>query len=158
MKVVILSVGNVREPHYQAACQEYSKRLRPVLPVEVMEIPEEPLRETNAVMIQRALAREGQGILRKLKPDDVFVPLSPDGRQMDSPTFANLFAPEMQPQTKRLVFAIGSSHGLDDAVLARGQWCLSFGAMTFPHQLARVMLLEQIYRAAMILAGRPYHK
>ncbi|MDR1193816.1 MAG: 23S rRNA (pseudouridine(1915)-N(3))-methyltransferase RlmH [Peptococcaceae bacterium] len=156
-KIAVVAVGGVKEAHYQAACGEYLKRLRPLLALEMIEAAEEPLPAETDAFIKRALDREGERILRRLRPEDEVVVLSPTGQVMDSLLFADLLGAGMAG-AGRLIFVIGSSWGLAPAVYARGGRRLSFGPMTFPHQLARVMLLEQIYRGGMLLAGRAYHK
>ena len=159
MKLAIIAVGNLKERHYREACAEYVKRMTAMMPVEVVEIDEAYIAdEESPSLVERALAQEGQRILSRLRPDDKAVALSPEGKAMDSPGFADLIDPKGNPEWKRCVFVIGSSHGLGAAVYARCGLRLSFGPMTFPHQLARVMLLEQIYRGQMILRGSAYHK
>ena len=159
MKLMVVAVGTLKDKHYRDACAEYQKRMQPMRPVDVIALREEPLAEDAApAAAQKALEREGARILGALQPDDTVVALSPDGRQLDSEAFAAAIGPAAYPGSKRLVFVLGSSHGLCPAVYARCHWRLSFGLMTFPRQLALVILLEQIYRGQMITLGRAYHK
>ena len=159
LKLAVIAVGNLRERYYREACAEYGKRLAVLRPVEMIEIQEEPVPDEGvAGLVDRALEREGRRILNQLRPDDAAAALTPGGGMMGSADFARAIDPAADPNCKRLVFIIGSSHGLDRAVYDRCRWKLSFGPMTFPHQLARVMLLEQIYRGEMILRNRAYHK
>lgn len=159
MKIQLVAVGTLKEAFYRQASQEYLKRLRPMTRIEVAEIPEAGI-ETKGQegLIRKALEKEGEAILKRINPDAWVCVLSPEGRTMDSSAFSQLLSPHQNPPIAELVFVIGGSHGLDPRVYDRAALKLSFGPMTFPHQLARVMLLEQIYRGMMILAGRPYHK
>lgn len=159
MKIQIVAVGTMKEAFFRQACQEYLKRLRPMVRIEVAEVPEAGI-ETKGqeALILKALEKEGEAILKRINPDAWVCVLSPDGRTMDSPAFARLLSPHQNPPVSESIFVIGGSHGLDHRVHERANLRLSFGLMTFPHQLARVVLLEQIYRGMMILAGRPYHK
>ena len=159
MKLAVVAVGNLKERYFREACAEYCKRMTVMRPVEVIEVPEEPIAdEGTPALIARALEREGQRILGLLRPGDVPVALAPDGGTMDSPAFAEFIGPSAGLEGKRLVFIIGSSHGLGPAVYEKCRRKLSLGPMTYPHQLVRVMLLEQIYRGQMIGLGRSYHK
>ena len=159
MKITIIAVGNLRESFYQEAAKEYLKRLAPMVRVEIIEIKEASL-ETKGqeALIKQVLEREGQQILKRLPDKAKVIALALKGRQLDSLEFAELMNPALNPDVQHLVFIIGGSHGLSDEVYKKADWCLNFGPMTFPHQLARIMLLEQIYRGQMILAGRTYHK
>ena len=147
MKISVIAVGNLRETFYREACCEYLKRLRPLVSLELIEIAEESLgKEESPALIRRALEREGEKILKRIRPQAAAVPLALEGRQLDSLAFAKELDPARHPDRQQLTFIIGSSHGLAPEVYRRADWCLSFSPMTFPHQLARVMLLEQIYR------------
>ncbi len=159
MKISVIAVGNLREKFYQEACAEYLKRLKPMAALEMIEIPEENLSgEDSPALIHRALDREGKKIIKRIPCRAAAVPLALAGRQLDSVAFAGELDPAKNLGRQQIVFIIGSSHGLSPQVYQRADWRLSFGPMTFPHQLARLMLLEQIYRAEMILARRSYHK
>ncbi len=159
MKLTIIAVGTLKEKYYREACAEYLKRMTVMRPVEMVEIAEETLKaEAVPALVEQALAREGQRILSRIRNDDLVVALSPAGKTMDSPAFSLAIDPAASPESKRMVFVIGSSHGLSSEVYARSRWLLSLGPMTFPHQLARVLLLEQLYRGQMIAQGRTYHK
>ena len=159
MKLAVIAVGSLKEKHYRDACAEYGKRMAVMRPVELIEVPEAPVfDEDSPGLVEKALEQESQRILGRLRPEDTAIALAPDGDTRDSVAFARMIDPMADPECKRRVFIIGSSHGLGKATYARCQRKLSFGPMTFPHQLARVMLLEQIYRGQMILLGRAYHK
>ena len=159
MKLAVIAVGNLREKHFRDACAEYRKRMGVMQPVEMIEIPEEAIvDEGTHAIVEKALEKEGRQILHHLRPGDAVVAMTPEGGMMDSPGFAKMIDPSANPEHKRMTFIIGSSHGLTRAVYDKCDRKLSLGPMTFPHQLARVMLLEQIYRGQMILRGRAYHK
>ena len=159
MKLVVIAVGKLRESYYREACAAYCDRMAAMRPVGIVEIEEEFIAdEKDPASVDRALEREGRRILGQLRTDDLVVALTPLGKPMDSMAFAQAIDPAVHPEHKRCVFLLGSSHGLGPAVYAACQWKLGFGPMTFPHQLARLMLLEQLYRGQMILRGSAYHK
>lgn len=159
MKILIIAVGTLKEKYLRDACAEYVKRLGPLVRLEIVEIREEALEDKgNPALVQKILEGEGARILKRIPDHAQVIPLALEGRQLDSESFAACLDPAANPSVKDVVFIIGGSHGLSKEVLRQAGWCLNFGPMTFPHQLVRVMLLEQIYRAHMILAGRTYHK
>ena len=159
MKLAVIAVGSLKEKYYKEACGEYLKRMTAMQPVEMLEIPEERIAdEKDSSQVARALEIEGRHILSRLRAGDSPVALTPDGFMMDSIEFAGMIDTRADLEYKRLVFIIGSSHGLSQDVYHHCIRKLSLGCMTFPHQLTRVMLLEQIYRGQMIAAGRTYHK
>ena len=159
MKVAIIAVGDLKEKYFRDACDVYLRRLAPISPVETLTIKEEYIAdERDAALTRKALFMEGQRIIARLNPDDEAVAMTPDGEQLDSEAFARLIDPSASPGAKRLVFIIGGSHGLSPEVFAACRRKLSLGLMTYPRQLARLMLIEQIYRARMIQSGRQYHK
>ena len=159
MKLAIIAVGNLREKHFLDACAEYRKRMGVMQPVEVVEVPEEAIAdEGSPTLVEKALEKEAQRILGFLRPGDTAIALTPEGVMVDSVHFAKVIDPSANPDHKRMVFIIGSSHGLGRTVYDKCDRKLSLSPMTYPHQLARVMLLEQLYRGQMILRGRAYHK
>ena len=161
MKLAVIAVGKLKEKYFRDACAEYIKRMSAMTPVEIIEIEEEHLSakdERNPVMVERSLEREGRRILNRLWEDDLTIALAVEGRTVTSEELARMIEPAINPPFKRCIFIIGSSHGLAPAVYAGCRMKISFGSMTFPHQLARVILLEQIYRGQMILRGSDYHK
>ena len=159
MKLAIIAMGGIKEKYFGDACAEYGKRMAIMRPVEVIELKEEPISdERTASLVEAALAQESRRILERLRPEDMTAALTPEGKMMDSVSFARTIDPSANPGCKRMVYIIGSSHGLGQAVYERCHLKLSFGPMTFPHQLVRVMLLEQLYRGQMILSARQYHK
>ena len=158
MAEAILCVGKLREKYWQDAAGEYEKRLTRLTRLEIIELPDiaEPQNASDADR-EKIRLREGQSILSRLRPDDYAVALCIDAPEWSSEKLARFLSARDQ-SGRRTVFVIGGSLGLSDGVIARADEKLSMSPMTFPHQLARVMLLEQLYRARKILAGERYHK
>lgn len=153
MKVRIAAVGRLKEPHWRSACDEYLKRLRPYATVEMVEVADRDISSEPA----RAMAAEGADLLRALPDGTRVVALDLGGRQMTSEQFAGWFSEGMLHGASDVAFVIGGSAGLSPEVLARADERLSLSEMTLPHQLARVVLLEQVYRAFRIMRNEPYH-
>ena len=159
MIVAVIAVGRMKEKPYRQMADEYMKRLGRFGKYEEIEVPDLPERENTSVAEEERLrVREGEEILRRVKPGDVVVALTIPGRARSSEELAAEILELKNRGTQRLVFVIGGSIGLGKNVLERADRELSMSAMTFPHQLARVMLLEQLYRAEKINAGERYHK
>ena len=158
MAVTVLCVGKLRERFYADAAQEYLKRLSRLMPTEVVELPDEKEPANPSPALNEAVMRkEGEAILRHIPPKAYVIALCIEGKQLSSAVAAKL--KELFTQGKSdVVFIIGGSLGLHPSVTARADFKLSMSPMTFPHQLARVMLLEQLYRAMKIRAGGRYHK
>ena len=158
MAELILCVGRLKEAYWRDACGEYLKRLsrygKPEL-IEVDDLPE-PEHASDADRL-KIMQKEGEALLKRLRPTDHVVAMCIDAPQLTSEGLADLLQDRDQ-HGGRTVFVVGGSLGLSDQVIARADRRLSMSKMTFPHQLARVMLLEQIYRARKILAGERYHK
>lgn len=159
MSITLIAVGKLKEKPYRQMADEYLKRLSRYGKVEEIELPDlpEPANSSPAVEMQiREL--EGEAILGRIKPSDYVIALTIPGRQWDSPGLSRHVDEMMSRGNSSLVFVIGGSLGLSGRVIARADEELSMSKMTFPHQLARVMLLEQLYRAMKIRAGERYHK
>lgn len=150
--VVIIGVGRLREKFFREAAEEYKKRLSRYVKLDIIEVDDLP---EDAGEITKK--KEGEMILSKIRPDDFVVANCIDGKQMDSVELSEFFR-EREMYGSRVVFVIGGSLGLSDDVIRCANKKLSMSKMTFPHQLFRVMLLEQIYRAQKILSGERYHK
>ena len=151
-------MGRLKEKYWRDAAAEYEKRLTRFGRWETIELPDLPEPANSSPAIEEQIKRkEGEAILAKIREGDLVVCLCIDGQQMDSVRLSRRLT-ELSDTGRRVVFVIGGSLGLSDAVVARAQLRLSFSPMTFPHQLARVMLLEQVYRAMKIAAGERYHK
>ena len=159
MTIAVVGVGRLRERFYRDAADEYLKRLKRFGPVEEIELPDLPEPAHSSPAIEEQIRRrEGEAILARVKPGDHVVALCIDGRQMTSEQLAARVRALEGRGVQRTLFVIGGSLGLSDAVVRRADERLSFSPMTFPHQLARVMLLEQLYRARKIGANERYHK
>lgn len=153
--LTIVCIGKLKEKHWKDAQTEYAKRLSAFCRVSVAEKSEAPLpKDASDVLIQRAKEQEGQALLGASK--GTLIALSPEGEQMDSERFSTLV--KKLSDAGDLTFAIGGSYGLSDAVKKSASHIISFSDLTMPHQLFRIVLLEQIYRGFMIASGRTYHK
>ncbi len=158
-KVTILCVGTLKEKVYADAVSEYSKRLSRFCKLDIVELNEERLPEDpSPAQIEAALSREADAIRAKLPPAAMAVALCVEGKQRSSEELARLMADSASRGVSHLVFLIGGSFGLHPSIKELAAVRLSMSPMTFPHHLARVMLLEQIYRAYQINAGTKYHK
>lgn len=159
MGFTLIAVGKLREKPYRAMADEYLKRLSRLGRVEEIELPDlpEPLGASPAQEAQ-VKAREGEAILARIRPGDYVIALTIPGKQWDSPGLSEHLSALMDRGQSAIVLVVGGSLGLSDAVLRRANEEMSMSRMTFPHQLARVMLLEQLYRAMKIRAGERYHK
>ncbi|MBF0177351.1 MAG: 23S rRNA (pseudouridine(1915)-N(3))-methyltransferase RlmH [Magnetococcales bacterium] len=157
MKFYILAVGRGMPAPIRDLVVDYQKRLERLAPVELIEVAEtrrDPMQKGDL----RALAQEGERLRRLLPKGAMMVPLASNGRTFSSMELANEVRRMREEATREVFFVIGGPDGLDQTLLAMGSWRLSLGAMTFPHMLVRVMLLEQLYRAMTILGGIPYHR
>jgi len=151
LKIKIIACGKLKEKYYQDACAEYVKRLSAFCGVEIIETSEYSQYDTA-----REIEEEGKEILAKISSGAVIV-LDSRGYNPSSEEFARKLS-DMTMRDSVINFIIGGPNGLSDEVCRSAGYTLSFGMLTYPHRLARVMLLEQIYRAFMINAGRSYHK
>lgn len=151
MPITIVAVGRLKAGPLAELCNEYRRRLP--LPLEFREVEE---RRPLAGPARKA--REGELILAQLPKGALLVALDEHGKTFDSAGFARQFAAWRQASGDNLAFVLGGADGLDEAVLARAQARLALGSLTWPHLLARAMLLEQLYRAHTILTGHPYHR
>ena len=158
-RITLLCVGKLKEKFYAEAAAEYIKRLSRYCKLELVELPEERLPEDpSPAQIDAALLKEAEAIRAKLPPSSTLAALCVEGRERSSEELARLMTAWASRGESRLVFLIGGSHGLHASIKAQAAEKLSMSPMTFPHHLARVMLLEQIYRAYQINAGTKYHK
>ena len=158
MTVTILAVGKLGEPFWVQAAAEYEKRLRAFCKIQVMELEEYRLPgKPSPADIAKAIEKEGRDMLAKIPPKARVVSLCIEGKPISSQDFAAFLA-DTAGITSQLVIVIGGSHGLWEDIKQKSDLRLSFSPMTFPHQLARIMALEQVYRGFSIGAGLPYHK
>lgn len=159
MNVRIVCVGKLKERFYEDAQKEFVKRLGRFGGVEITELPDEKAPETlSPAQQQQVMEREGERILHALKPEDRVIALAIGGKRYTSEAFSEHLAALRDGGTRSVAFVIGGSLGLSKAVLDRADEKLSLSDMTFPHRIARIVLLEQIYRAFKIDANEPYHK
>ena len=160
MQFDILAVGKLREPWLKEAVDEYLKRLTRFSKISIQETNEQPVDESKSMdnQIIHAKRNEAQVLLMKIHPAAHVISLDLQGRSMASTQFAEFLENHTIQGTSKFQFIIGGSHGLDESVLNQSHTRLSLSAMTFPHQLTRVILLEQIYRACKIIHGEAYHK
>ena len=147
--IKIICIGKIKEKYYADAIKEYQKRLSKYTKLEIIELPDYNYDEAKTIY------EEGKSILSKTKSDDYIVTLDIKGDEMSSIEFSNFINTNI---SKNLVFIIGGSYGLSDEVKKRSNFSLSFSKLTFPHQLFRVILLEQIYRSFKIISNESYHK
>ena len=158
-KITVLCVGKLKEKFYQEAAAEYAKRLGRHCKLEIIELPESRLPEDpSAAEIQRALAAEAAAIRERLPRGGAVIALCIEGTELSSEALSKKLAQLASAGASQLTFLIGGSFGLHPRVKQRADLRLSMSPMTFPHHLARVMLLEQLYRAYQIDAGTRYHK
>ena len=156
--ITIISVGTLKEDYLKEAVAEYKKRLSQYARVEEVNIKEEKIpNEDDPSQIKRALTAEGEKILAAIPNGAGKIALCIEGKQYDSPALAGLIG-RMADESGKIALIIGSSHGLDESVKRTCDVRLSMSALTFPHQLMRVVLLEALYRSFTILAGKKYHK
>jgi 23S rRNA (pseudouridine1915-N3)-methyltransferase len=155
----IIAVGKLKERYLKQGVEEYLKRLKPYARVEVVEIPEEkPATSLNAAEETRIKQREGERILTRLHPDAHVIALAIEGKSLSSEELAEYINRLATYGKSRISFVIGGSVGLSHGVLQSSDLLLSFSKMTFPHQLMRLILLEQLYRSFKIIRGETYHK
>ncbi len=159
MRITVVCVGKIKEKFYVQAVEEYAKRLSRYCKLEFVELPDEKTPENAGEQINASIkAKEGDRILSVLRDDAYVIALAIEGNMLDSVQFSEKLEKLAVSSVSHIMFVIGGSLGLDTRVLSRADYKLSFSKMTFPHQLMRVVLLEQIYRAYRIMRGEPYHK
>ncbi|WP_316608954.1 23S rRNA (pseudouridine(1915)-N(3))-methyltransferase RlmH [uncultured Ruminococcus sp.] len=158
LSINIICVGKLKERYLRDAIDEYSKRMKPLCKLEIIELPEERVADNpSAAEIQRTITLESERITAKLNKSDYVIAMCVEGRNISSEELSSRLEDiSMTHSTVDLI--IGGSWGLSEELKARSDFKLSMGKMTFPHQLCRVMLLEQIYRAFQISKGTKYHK
>ncbi|MBQ6314888.1 MAG: 23S rRNA (pseudouridine(1915)-N(3))-methyltransferase RlmH [Mogibacterium sp.] len=158
LNIRVICVGKLKEKYWDAACEEYMKRLRGYCSPAIVEVKESKLpANASPADEQNVIIREGKDILSKIDSSDYVVALDIGGKELASEEIAARIS-DISFNNSRIDFIIGGSLGLSDEVRRRADMRLSFGRITLPHQLARVVLLEQLYRAFKINAGETYHK
>ena len=159
MKITVVTVGKIKEKYFTDAIAEYSKRLSRYCKLEIIQVADEKTPDGASEALETQIKeKEGERILSNIKDGSFVVALAIDGQMLDSEQLADKIEKWGVSGISQIVFVIGGSLGLSKAVLFRADYKLSFSKMTFPHQLMRVILLEQIYRSYRIIANEPYHK
>ena len=159
MRITVVCVGKIKEKYFTMGIDEYSKRLSRYCKLEIIQVPDEKTpdnaSEAEELMIKK---KEGERILKNIKDNAYVIALAIEGKMLTSEELADKIDKLGVGGDSHIVFVIGGSLGLDDEVLKRADFKLSFSKMTFPHQMMRMVLLEQVYRGYRILNGEPYHK
>ena len=159
MKITVIAVGKIKEKYLKDALAEYSKRLRRYCKLEIIEVADEKTPDQASEAAEDLIrAKEGERILKHIRDDMYVITLEIEGKMLTSEEFADKIETLGVQGKSSIAFVIGGSIGLGKEVLKRSDFALSFSKMTFPHQLMRVVLLEQVYRGYRIMNGEPYHK
>jgi 23S rRNA (pseudouridine1915-N3)-methyltransferase len=159
MQIRIIAVGKIKEKFLQDGIFEYEKRLRPYAKVQVFEVPEEKRPASASLSVERvAVEKEGERILAAIPDGSFVIVLDIKGQGWSSEELSESFRQWELAGQNQLAFVIGGDLGLSPTILSRSDLCLSLSRMTFTHPMARLLLVEQVYRAFRILRGEPYHK
>ncbi len=159
MKITIITVGKIKEKYLRDAIAEYTKRLSKYCKLEIIEVADEKTPDHASETVEDMIrAKEAERILKHIKDDAYVITLEIKGKMLTSEELADKVDTLGIQGVSHIAFVIGGSIGLGEDVLKRSDYALSFSKMTFPHQLMRVILLEQIYRSYRIITGQPYHK
>ena len=159
MKITILTVGKIKEKYLRDAIAEYSKRLSRYAKLEIIDVADEKTPDNASETVETNIKnKEADRLLKYIRDDAYLITLEIKGKQLTSEELAQKIDTLGVQGTSHIIFVIGGSLGLGEEVLKRSNYALSFSKMTFPHQLMRVILLEQIYRSYRIISGEPYHK
>ena len=159
MNITVIAVGKIKEKYYTDAVKEYAKRLGRYCRLHILEVADEQTPDGAGQALENQIRqKEGQRILKNLKEDSYVIALAIQGKKLSSEVFADKMEQLAISGRSHITFIIGGSLGLAPEVLKRADYLLSFSDMTFPHQLMRVILLEQVYRCYRIIHHEPYHK
>ena len=159
MRITILAVGKIKEKFFREALEEYGKRLSRYCRLEIIEVLDEKTPDhAGEALKEQILQKEAERILGKISGDAYVITLEILGKELDSVSFSGMLQQLGVTRKSQIVFVIGGSLGLHESVSRRADRKISFSQMTFPHQLMRVILCEQIYRGFRIMNGEPYHK
>ena len=156
MKIKIIALGKIKEKFLKDGIDEFLKRLTPYCPIEIIELNPIEIKDEN--LTEKVLDEEGEKILSFLKPQSYVITMEIHGKQLSSEEFSDKLQSLINDGISEIVFIIGSSCGISKNVSARADFKMSMSKMTFLHQFARLMLVEQIYRAFKIMRGETYHK
>ena len=158
MKIKIYAIGKIKD-FYITGCDEYLKRISPYAKIEVIECKDEPISEKPSISkINKAKDIEGERVLKLLKPGEYLIGMDLGKKELDSEQFSRFLLKKLEENGANLSFVIGGSYGLSDALKSRVNDSISLSKMTFLHQMSRLILLEQIYRAFKIINNETYHK
>ena len=158
ISVTVIAVGKLKESYLRDGCNEYIKRLGAYSKINIVEIDEEKICDNPSQnQIDSVIKKEGERIIKKIPKNSAVIPLCIEGKEYSSPEFSSLIE-KISLENSSICFVIGGSFGLSEDVKKLGNTKLSFGKMTLPHQLARMVLLEQVYRAFSISNNSKYHK
>lgn len=159
MKITVITVGKIKEKYLKDAISEYSKRLSKYCKLEIIEVADEKTPDNASEVVEDSIrSKEAERILKYVKDDAYVITLEIGGKQLSSEELADKIDKLGIQGTSHIIFIIGGSIGLGKEVLNKSNYALSFSKMTFPHQLMRVILLEQVYRSYRIISNEPYHK
>ena len=159
MRITIVTVGKIKEKYLKDAIDEYSKRLSKYCKLDIIEVADEKTPDNASEVVEENIRqKEGERLLKQIKPDAYVVTLEIKGQMLDSVAFAEKIEQLGVQGKSHITFVIGGSLGLSTEVMKRSDYAISFSKMTFPHQLMRVILLEQVYRGYRIIMKEPYHK
>lgn len=159
MKITVITVGKMKEKFMRDAVDEYTKRLSKYCKLDIIEVADEKTKEqASDVVCEQIRQKEGERILKNVKDDAFVITLEIKGKMLTSEEFAHKIETLGVTGTSHIQLIIGGSIGLSKEVMKRSDMALSFSKMTFPHQLMRVLLLEQVYRSYRIIGNEPYHK
>ena len=159
MKITVLTVGKIKEKYLRDAIVEYTKRLSRYCKLEIIEVADEKTPDNASENAEEMIRqKEAERLLKYIREDAYLITLEIGGKQLTSEEFSEKIEKLGIQGTSHIIFVIGGSIGIGKAVLEKSDYALSFSKMTFPHQLMRVILLEQIYRGCRIMSGEPYHK
>lgn len=156
MKVNVVAVGKIKEKYFTDAINEYKKRISRFAEFKIIECAEYPVKNQSPAEVLQSIEKEGEKILECVKGYVILTAI--DGKTLDSVEISRLMSVKMTEGVSEITFVIGGSNGVSDAVKERADFKISFGKVTYPHQLMRVILSEQIYRAFSIMNNLPYHK
>ena len=159
MRITLITVGKIKEKYFTDAIAEYQKRLSRYCKLEILEVADEKTPDNASENAEEMIRqKETERLLKYIREDAYLITLEIGGKQLTSEEFSEKIEKLGIQGTSHIIFVIGGSIGIGKAVLEKSDYALSFSKMTFPHQLMRVILLEQIYRGYRIMSGEPYHK
>ncbi len=159
MKITVLCVGKIKEKYFESGIGEYAKRLSRYCKLEIIEVADEKTPDNASELVERQIKeKEGERLRKYIRDDDYVIALAIEGKQLDSVELSKKIEKLGVDGISHIVFIIGGSLGMEEDLLKRADFKLSFSKMTFPHQMMRMILLEQVYRSYRIMKGEPYHK